>query len=290
MPELPEVEVVKRSLITKTQNLIIKAVKINDGRLRYKLGNNEIKKIIGLKIVKIHRRSKYLLFFFNKKDLVMLVHLGMTGKFFYINQKNTKYKTSFYYEIKKNQDTKYDRVIFDLSKNQKLIYNDVRKFGFIKLLNKCSLEKNFHLKNLGPEPLNKKFNFFYFKNYIENKRRSIKDILMDQKFVSGLGNIYANEILYFSGIKPTKQTQNLSNVEIKKIVKFTKKILLKAITLGGSSIRDFSSSGGKKGSFQQHFKVYGRKGENCRNRKCNNIIIKITIGNRSSFFCANCQK
>ena len=189
MPELPEVEVVKRSLITKTQNLIIKAVKINDGRLRYKLGNNEIKKIIGLKIVKIHRRSKYLLFFFNKKDLVMLVHLGMTGKFFYINQKNTKYKTSFYYEIKKNQDTKYDRVIFDLSKNQKLIYNDVRKFGFIKLLNKCSLEKNFHLKNLGPEPLNKKFNFFYFKNYIENKRRSIKDILMDQKFVSGLGNI-----------------------------------------------------------------------------------------------------
>ena len=290
MPELPEVEVVKRSLITKTQNLIIKAVKINDGRLRYKLGNNEIKKIIGLKIVKIHRRSKYLLFFFNKKDLVMLVHLGMTGKFFYINQKNTKYKTSFYYEIKKNQDTKYDRVIFDLSKNQKLIYNDVRKFGFIKLLNKCSLEKNFHLKNLGPEPLNKKFNFFYFKNYIENKRRSIKDILMDQKFVSGLGNIYANEILYFSGIKPTKKTQNLSNVEIKKIVKFTKKILLKAITLGGSSIRDFSSSGGKKGSFQQHFKVYGRKGENCRNRKCNNIIIKITIGNRSSFFCANCQK
>ncbi len=290
MPELPEVEVVKRSLITKTQNLIIKAVKINDGRLRYKLGNNEIKKIIGLKIVKIHRRSKYLLFFFNKKDLVMLVHLGMTGKFFYINQKNTKYKTSFYYEIKKNQDTKYDRVIFDLSKNQKLIYNDVRKFGFIKLLNKCSLEKNFHLKNLGPEPLNKKFNFFYFKNYIENKRRSIKDILMDQKFVSGLGNIYANEILYFSGIKPTKQTQNLSNLEIKKIVKFTKKILLKAITLGGSSIRDFSSSGGKKGSFQQHFKVYGRKGENCRNRKCNNIIIKITIGNRSSFFCANCQK
>ena len=290
MPELPEVEVVKRSLITKTQNLIIKAVKINDGRLRYKLGNNEIKKIIGLKIVKIHRRSKYLLFFFNKKDLVMLVHLGMTGKFFYINQKNTKYKTSFYYEIKKNQDTKYDRVIFDLSKNQKLIYNDVRKFGFIKLLNKCSLEKNFHLKNLGPEPLNKKFNFFYFKNYIENKRRSIKDILMDQKFVSGLGNIYANEILYFSGIKPTKQTQNLSNVEIKKIVKFTKKILLKAIILGGSSIRDFSSSGGKKGSFQQHFKVYGRKGENCRNKKCNNIIIKIILGNRSSFFCANCQK
>ena len=113
---------------------------------------------------------------------------------------------------------------------------------------------------------------------------------MDQKFVSGLGNIYANEILFFSGIKPSRKTKNLSDLEIKKVLKFTKKILSKAITLGGSSIRDFSSSSGKKGSFQQHFMVYGRNGENCRNRKCKNNIVKIILGNRSSFFCAKCQK
>ena len=149
MPELPEVEVVKRSLINKVQNSIIKAIKINDDKLRYKVDKKQIKKIIGLKLQKILRRSKILLFFFDK-DIVMLVHLGMTGKFFFINKKNTKYKTSFYYDIDEDKDKKHDRVIFVLSKNQKLIYNDVRKFGFIKFSNKLNLDKNLHLKNLGP--------------------------------------------------------------------------------------------------------------------------------------------
>ena len=289
MPELPEVEVVKRSLINKAQNSIIKSVKINDGRLRYKVDKNQIKRIIGLKLKKISRRSKFLLFFFNK-DIVMLVHLGMTGKFFFINQNNNKYKTSFYYDMDEDKDKKHDRVIFNLSRDQKLIYNDVRKFGFIKFLNKINLYKNFHLKHLGPEPLNKKFNFTYFKRYIIGRNRTIKDILMDQKFVSGLGNIYVNEILFFSGIKPTKKIQKLLNSEIKKIIKFTKKILSRAIALGGSSIKDFSSSNGKKGLFQQHFSVYGRKGEKCFNKNCHNNIIKIVITNRASFYCTKCQK
>ena len=289
MPELPEVEVVKRSLINKTQNSIIKAVKINDGRLRYKISNNQIKKIIGLRFTKIIRRSKYLLFFFNK-NIVMLVHLGMTGKLFFINQKNKKYKTSFYYNINEEKDKKYDRVIFDLSNNKKLIYNDVRKFGFIKLLNKFDLYQNFHLKNLGPEPLENKFNSKYFKKYIFGRNRIIKDILMDQKFVSGLGNIYVNEILFFSCIKPTRKIKNLTDSEINKVIKFTKKILLRAITLGGSSIKDFSSSSGKKGLFQQEFRVYGRKGEFCRKTKCKSKIVKIVLANRASFFCDKCQK
>ena len=289
MPELPEVEVVKRSLINKVQNLIIKSVKINDGRLRYKVDKNQIKRIIGLKLKKISRRSKYLLFFFNK-DVIMLVHLGMTGKFFFINHKKTKYKTSFYYDINKDKDKKHDRVIFSLSRDQKLVYNDVRKFGFIKFVNKKNLDNSLHLSNLGPEPLNKKFNFVYFKRYIFGRNRTIKDILMDQKFVSGLGNIYVNEILFSSGIKPTKKIQNLLNNEIKKIIKFTKIILSRAIALGGSSIKDFSSSNGKKGLFQQQFSVYGRKGEKCSNKNCDSDIIKIIIANRASFYCPKCQK
>ena len=117
MPELPEVEVVKRSLVNKTLNSIVIAVKINDGRLRYKIDKTKIRKIIGLKLNRIVRRSKYLLFFFNK-DIVMLVHLGMTGKFFYINEKNLKYKTSFYYNINEDKDKKHDRIIFSLSKKK----------------------------------------------------------------------------------------------------------------------------------------------------------------------------
>ena len=289
MPELPEVEVVKKSLINKTHNLIVKAVKIIDGRLRYKIDRKKIKKIIGLKFKKISRRSKYLIFYFNK-DIVMLVHLGMTGKFLFVDYKKTKFKTSFYYNINNKKDKKHDRIIFDLSNNQKLIYNDIRKFGFIKIIKRNNLDQNTHLKYLGPEPLSIKFNFKYFKNYIIGKERTIKDILMDQKFTSGLGNIYVNEILFFSGVKPLKKIKKITDIEIQKIIKFSKKIISKAIIFGGSSIKDFSSISGKKGSFQQHFSVYGKKGENCTKVNCKGKIKKIAISNRASFFCNKCQK
>jgi len=288
MPELPEVEVVKRSLTKKVQNSIIKEVKINNGKLRYHINKKEIQKIIGLKIIKIKRRSKYLLFFFNK-DIIMLVHLGMTGKFFFINEKNTKFKTSFYYHINKN-DQKHDHVVFYLNKKQKLIYNDVRKFGFIKFFNKHNLHNNLHLSKLGPEPLEKKFNYIYFKKYIINRNRLIKDILMDQKFLSGLGNIYVNEILFLSKIKPTRKVKKIKNFEIKKIIKFTKSVLISSIKFGGSSIKDFSSSNGKKGSFQQHFNVYGKKKESCSNVNCKSKIARTVISNRATFYCPKCQK
>ena len=289
MPELPEVEVVKRSLSKKIHNLIIKKVKINDANLRYNVNIKEISKLSGKKITKIKRRSKFLIFEINKTFFI-LVHLGMTGKFFFINKKNKKYKTSFYYNINKEKDEKYDRVIFYLQDKQKLIYNDVRKFGFIKIYKYPELNDNFHLKDLGPEPLEKNFNFKYFKNYIHSRSRKIKDILMDQKCISGLGNIYVNEILFMSGISPLRLGKKIKDKEIVKIIKNTKKILKYSIKLGGSSIKDFSSDNGKKGLYQQHFRVYGRKGERCSNADCNRTIIRSVISNRSSFFCKNCQK
>ena len=289
MPELPEVEVVKRSLKRKIQNLVIKKVKIIDKNLRYKVNKDEINKLHGSKIKNILRRSKFLIFEFNK-TFVMLVHLGMTGKFFFIDKKNRKYKTSFYYKLDPHKDSKHDRVIFHLQNQQKLIYNDVRKFGFIKIINNKLLKNNDHLKNLGPEPLAKNFNYDYFKKYINKRKRNIKDILMDQKFVSGLGNIYVNEVLFESNIKPLRMTITLKNIEIKKIIKNTKKILKNSIKLGGSSIKDFSSDNGKKGIFQQYFKAYGREGKTCSNIDCNSIIKRTIISNRATFFCNKCQK
>ena len=289
MPELPEVEVVKRSLTRKVQNLIIQKVNIKDSKLRYHIDKNKFRKITGLRIKKIERKSKFLLFFLNK-NFIMMVHLGMTGKFFFVDRKNTKLKTSFYYNIDYKKEQKYDRVEFILNKNQKLIYNDIRKFGFIKLLSNKKYKDNFHLKHLGPEPLKNTFNYTYFKNYIKGRSRVIKDILMDQKFVSGLGNIYANEILFLSKVKPSRKVKNLKEFELKKIINFTKEVLKNAIELGGSSIKDFSSSNGKKGSFQQHFNVYGKKGATCSNTTCKSIIVKSSISNRSTFFCNNCQK
>ncbi len=289
MPELPEVEVVKRSLKKKTQNLVIKKVKIIDKNLRYKVNKDEITKLNGCKIENILRRSKFLIFKFNKA-FVMLVHLGMTGKFFFIDRKNRKYKTSFYYKLDPHKDSKHDRVIFYLQNQQKLIYNDVRKFGFIKIINNKLYNYNDHLKNLGPEPLEKNFNFDYFKKNINKRKRNIKDILMDQKFVSGLGNIYVNEILFKSNIKPFRMIFTLKNIEIRKIITNTKKILKNSIELGGSSIKDFSSDNGKKGNYQQYFKVYGRQGEKCSNGDCRNIVIRTVISNRATFYCKGCQK
>ena len=289
MPELPEVEVVKRSLKSKILNSIIKRVQINDHNLRYKVEREIGKKLVGKKIKKIKRRSKFLIFEINKTYL-MLVHLGMTGKFFFVDQKEKKFKTSFYYLLDYQKDQKHNRVIFFLSKNRKLIYNDVRKFGFIKLYKLTDKIRISHLKNLGPEPLEKQWNFRYFKNYIVNRKRNIKSILMDQKFVSGLGNIYVNEILFLSGVRPSREVKKLKNFEIEKIIKYSKIILKSSIKLGGSTIKDFSIENGKKGVFQQYFKIYGKKDNKCSNIDCNNTIIKTVISNRATFFCKMCQK
>ena len=289
MPELPEVEVVKRSLESKILNSIIKKVQINDHKLRYKVKREIVKKLSGKKINKIKRRSKFLIFEINKTYL-MLVHLGMTGKFFLEDRNKKKFKTSFYYFLDYQKDQKHNRVIFFLSKNRKLIYNDVRKFGFIKLYKLSDYIRISHLKNLGPEPLEKKWNFKYFKNYIVNKKRNIKNILMDQRFVSGLGNIYVNEILFLSGVRPCSEVKELKDFKIKKIIKNSKMILKKSIKLGGSTIKDFSSENGKKGVFQEHLKIYGRKGKKCSNVDCNTNIVRIVISNRATFFCKKCQK
>ena len=288
MPELPEVEVVKRSLKKKIQNFLIRKVRVNDGKLRYPVTNKDMSRIAGLKIKTIKRRSKYLLIFFNK-PIVMLTHLGMTGKFFFIKNKR-KFRTSFYYELNNKKDNKHDRIIFYLSNKQKLVYNDIRKFGFIKLLDLKNYHKNSHIKSLGPEPLSKKFHFNYFKKYTKNKKRNIKSILMDQKFIAGLGNIYVNEILFLSKVHPRRAVKNLKNFEIKKIIKITKKILTFSIKSGGSSIKDFSSIDGIKGFFQEKFNVYGKSGSICSNTDCNKKIIRLVISNRASFYCSDCQK
>ena len=288
MPELPEVEVVKRSLQRNILNLIIKKVKINDANLRYKVDKIGLSKLEGKKITKIIRRSKFLIFELGKIYL-MRVHLGMTGKFFFTDNKDNKFKTSFYYILNYDKDQKHDRVIFILNK-KKLIYNDVRKFGFIKIYGSNLITKSKHLKHLGPEPLEKNWNFSYLKKYVIGRKRSIKNILMDQKCVSGLGNIYVNEILFLSRIKPARKATKLKNFEIKKIIKFSKQILKNSIKLGGSTIKDFSSENGKKGVFQQYFKVYGRENQECSNVDCNLRIIRTVISNRATFFCKKCQK
>ena len=287
MPELPEVEVVKKSLENKLKNLTIKRVNITNNKLRYKIDSKLFNKIKSQKIISIQRRSKYLLINLNK-NFIILAHLGMTGKFFIIDN-NKKQKTSFYYSLKK-KDTKHDHITFIFNKKIKLVYNDVRKFGFIKIFNTTNVFKCSHLASLGPEPLSRNFNLNYFNKYIFNKKTKIKDLIMNQKFVAGLGNIYCNEVLYLCKINPARSVKKIKKEEIKKIIKFIKIILKQAIQLGGSSIKNFSSTEGQGGNFQQKFQVYGREKTSCSRLKCLGTIKKVYTSNRSSFFCPKCQR
>ena len=288
MPELPEVEVVKKSLENKLKNLTIKRVFINNNKLRYKIDNRKFYKIKGRKIISIKRRSKYLLINLNQ-NLTILAHLGMTGKFFIVDKKNKKHKTSFYYSIKK-KEFKHNHLTFYLEKGFKLIYNDVRKFGFLKLFESNTIFKCKHLKLIGPEPLTKEFNLSYIIKYFIYKKILIKNLLMDQKFVAGLGNIYCNEILFLCKINPRRIGKTIKKLELSNIIKFTKKILRTSITYGGSSIKNFSNAEGDNGNFQQKFNVYNREKSKCFRKNCLGVIQKIYISNRSSFFCSRCQK
>ena len=286
MPELPEIEIVKRSLFKKINKAKIIDIKINNKNLRYRIPSTFSKLLIGEKILRISRRSKYLIFHFKKK--ILLVHLGMSGKLLLMRSyDNTIFKTSFYYDL--NILQKHNHIYFRFNNGLVLIYNDIRRFGFFKLYNTTQLNKIIFLKKLGLEPFNKKFNIKYFKKFVKNRKKNIKNLLMDQTFVSGLGNIYVNESLFISMIKPLRTCNSLKKNEIKKLILNIKKILKFAISKGGSSIKDFQNTFGKSGNFQQFFHVYGRKNKKCSRISCVGKIKKIMISNRSTFYCNKCQ-
>ena len=222
MPELPEVEIVKRSLFKKIKGIKIIDIKIFNKNLRYKITNNFSKQLIGHKILNISRRSKYLIFHFKTK--ILLAHLGMSGKLTLMRSGDKKiFKTSFYYNLDMNH--KHNHVYFKLNNGLTLIYNDVRRFGFFKLYNITEINKIKFLRKLGLEPFSKKFNIEYFKSFTKNKKKNVKNLLMDQTFVSGLGNIYTNEALFMSKIKPSRACKDLNKKEIKKLIFNIKKIL-----------------------------------------------------------------
>ena len=285
MPELPEIEIVKQSLDKNIKFEKIKKVVVRNRSLRFKIPKNfEI--VLKNKIInKISRKSKYLILHLG--DIYCVIHLGMSGTIHLINKKKLKKNTNTSFYSSANLPLKHNHIEFFLEKYQ-LIYNDPRRFGFFKIFKKKSLLNFF--KNVGPEPLTDKFNIDYISNYFINKKKNIKNFLLDQKFVSGIGNIYASEILFCCKINPLRKGKSLTNLHIKKIKYFSKLVLNQAIKKGGSSIRDFKNTEGKNGSYQNEFKVYRRENLDCLNKGCVGKIKKKVISKRSTFFCSSCQK
>ena len=268
MPELPEVQTVLDTLETKIKNRKIKDIKILYKPIVEESDRTFKKKLINQYFKNFKRRGKYLLF--EMDDITLVSHLRMEGKYFILDDKTPI--------------NKHDHVIFYLDNNTQLRYNDVRKFGRMSLIEKKDDYSDF--KNLGPEPFSKQFNLNYCKEYLKNNKKPIKQILLDQSFVAGVGNIYADEILYAIKLNPKTLGNKLNDNQILDLIKNTRLILKKAIKAGGTTIRSYTSSLGVTGRFQLNLKVHTMK--DCP--RCKSEIKKITVGGRGTYYCPKCQK
>ncbi|MEA1937440.1 MAG: bifunctional DNA-formamidopyrimidine glycosylase/DNA-(apurinic or apyrimidinic site) lyase [Patescibacteria group bacterium] len=294
MPELPEVETIKNDLRRKILKKKIKRVDLRLKKIVKSSVKNFVSNLEGSSFEKIERRGKLLIFKLNQKDKYLLIHLRMTGQLIYQKGKriiagghsdnSRDGETRCFYEDLPNKHT---HIIFHFSDKSKLFFNDLRRFGIVKIVDEKELEEI--LNNFGAEPLEKSFSLKAFRDLIENKKENIKAFLLNQKYIAGIGNIYADEILFEAGILPSRKIDSLKNKESKKIYQAIRKILKKAVKYRGTSFNDYVDTDGKRGDFLRLLKVYGREKEKCLRCK-KGIIQKVKIAGRGTRYCDKCQK
>jgi formamidopyrimidine-DNA glycosylase len=276
MPELPEVETVVKGLRPLIADKIVTAVEIREeNMIAYPEDNIEAFRdsLIGSKIEAVNRRGKYIIIELST-DKNMVIHLRMTGKL-------------LVKEVKEFRD-KHTHVIFSLNDGQEIRFNNIRKFGRVYLIDKNHPEQAGGLADLGPEPLSDELTVGDFKKLFENRRALMKSLLLNQHFIAGIGNIYADEILFRSEVRPDRTADTLTEAEKEAIYHNMREILKKGIIYGGTSFSDYVNAFGEKGSFQEELRVHQRQGEECY--ECGTIIEKIKISGRSTYFCPQCQK
>ncbi|MFH1326414.1 MAG: bifunctional DNA-formamidopyrimidine glycosylase/DNA-(apurinic or apyrimidinic site) lyase [Candidatus Falkowbacteria bacterium] len=295
MPELPEVETIRKDLFRKILNKKIKDVAIKKPRL-VKSGAIKFKKeLIGNVFKKINRRGK-LLYIKLQTGKFLLIHLKMTGQLIY--QKGRQVIAGGHGQPKIDElPNKFSHIIFTFNDNSQLFFNDMRQFGYMKIIDKDELEKV--LADYGAEPLDKEFTLVRFREILHGKKISIKQLLLNQKFIAGIGNIYADEICFYAKVKPSRAIFSLSESEIKKLYQGCKKIIKQAIAKRGTTFNNYRDANGNKGSFIKFLKVYGRAGEVCK--RCQpkagaprahktGVIKKIKQGGRGTHYCNKCQE
>jgi formamidopyrimidine-DNA glycosylase len=274
MPELPEVETVRRTLEPKLAGLKFTDVQILMPKVIKTPDLEHFKEIIlDKKISKINRRGKYLLLHLSEK-YILLVHLRMTGR--------------LTYSEKDAPVAKHTHVIFTLSDGCQLRFNDTRQFGRLWLVPTASLEDLSGFKDLGVEPLDEQFTRDYLKKELRRRHTRIKPLLLDQTFIAGLGNIYTDEALHRAKINPERLATTLTPREIAHLYRAIREVLQEGIENRGTTVRDFIDGNGRAGSYQKLLRVYSREGEPCPN--CNRNIVRKKVGGRSSYYCPFCQK
>ena len=298
MPELPEVETVRRGLQPAMAGHRFTKVEVRRHDLRWPLPKDFARRLTGATVTRIGRRAKYLLVDLSSGE-VLIMHLGMSGSFHVYHKRgrsddHDRRIGRYYHE--RGKDAAHDHVIFHMSSGKSVTFNDPRRFGSMKLIARDKLEAEPLLKGLGPEPLGNEFDAAMLARACRGKKTSLKAALLDQRIVAGLGNIYVCEALFRARLSPKRKASTIAdrngapNERAKHLVEAIKAVLQAAIKAGGSSLRDHRQTDGDLGMFQHDFQVYDREGEPCRSKGCSGTVKRIVQSGRSTFYCPTCQK
>ncbi|MDP4001311.1 MAG: bifunctional DNA-formamidopyrimidine glycosylase/DNA-(apurinic or apyrimidinic site) lyase [bacterium] len=305
MPELPEVETVVRELLPRLKNRVIKKVEVRSPKIvalgpkslsnirshNLNIAQRFVKTLTGLKVSNVKRRAKLIIIDLGGKYSI-LIHLKMTDQLIFLDRKNLakpiKLRNSNKVRAKQLPD-KSTHVIFELNDGAKLFYNDIRQFGYLKLVADNQIEQVKELKEFGPEPLDINFAIAEFMSILDKHAKvKIKQLLMNPKAIAGIGNIYSDEILFFAKLKPIRVVRSLTQPEQTRLFRGIKKILTRAVQKAGSSVGDFIRPSGDWGKYGLYHKVYGRSGKKCF--RCGTMIKSLKLGGRTGSFCPKCQK
>ena len=283
MPELPEVETVRRGLTPAMEGVQIARADINRPDLRWPFPPRMADRLSGQTVLRLRRRSKYILADLDS-DETLLIHLGMSGRMLISGDPLGQFLHDH------PAPEKHDHVVLHMANGARITFNDPRRFGAMDLMATATSDEHPLLAKLGPEPLGNAFNEEYLKDALKGKNTPIKSALLDQRIVAGLGNIYVCEALYRARISPKRRAGQISATRIATLVPIIRAVIAEAIDAGGSSLRDFRQTDGELGYFQHSFDVYDREDQPCRTAGCTRVIARITQSGRSSFYCPLCQR
>ena len=281
MPELPEVETVRRGLTPAMQGKIIERLDVNRPDLRFPFPDQFKARVEGASITHMGRRAKFLVTELSTGD-ALIMHLGMSGRFT-VNDAPTAD-----FHVDPGTNPAHDHVVFHMQGGATVTYNDPRRFGFMELWPIKDLDAYPRIEHLGPEPLSNHFSAAYLDEQLRGKNTPIKSALLDQAIIAGLGNIYVCEALFRAGISPRRKASSVVGKRSARLAPAINEVIAEAIAAGGSSISDFASASGELGYFQKHFAVYDREGEPCDT--CPSSLKRIVQSARSTFFCSKCQR
>jgi len=283
MPELPEVETVKAGIAPVMEGHVIAQADVNRPDLRWPFPDQMAERLTGKRVLGLRRRSKYILVDLESAE-TLLIHLGMSGRMLISGHVVGDFRHPH------PAPAKHDHVVFHMEGGVRITFNDARRFGAMDLMETATQDDHWLIRDLGPEPLGNAFNETYLVERLRGRNMPIKSALLDQRIVSGLGNIYVCEVLFRAGIHPARKAGRIGAKRVAALVPLIRDVLSEAIASGGSSLRDYRQTDGELGYFQHVFQVYDREGASCVTPGCGRKITRIVQSGRSTFFCPQCQR